>query len=171
MGAADLLQHLRTTGFSIAVADGGGIRVVPAGALYVVQRQAIRDNKLALLGLLADVDQPAVDPDRWCWPASDAMSGAELQNFTGRVLLFTRRGFGNLQAEALADRLVMRDREQDDRRLCLECITYRPGRCGNPRAAGLTTHEVGADLAALLQRCPGFAPRTDTGAVPATRAP
>ena len=132
----------------------------------------IQPTQTSQLATLAGVaSHKPVDPDRWCWPASDAMSGAELQNFTGRVLLFTRRGFGNLQAEALADRLVMRDREQDDRRLCLECITYRPGRCGNPRAAGLTTHEVGADLASLLQRCPGFAPRTDTGAVPATRAP
>ena len=80
----------------------------------------------------------------------------------------TRRGFGNLQAEALADRLAMRDREQDDRRTCLECSNYRPGRCGNSRNAGLTTHQVAADLAALLQRCPSFAPALNTGTQPAT---
>ena len=51
MGAADLLQHLRTTGFSVTAAGDGGIRVVPAGVLSADQRQAIRDNKLALLGL------------------------------------------------------------------------------------------------------------------------
>ena len=54
MGAADLLQHLRTAGFSITAAGGGGIRVAPAGALSVDQRQAIRDHKPELLALLAD---------------------------------------------------------------------------------------------------------------------
>ena len=61
-------------------------------------------------------------------------------------------------AEAMADRLVIRDREQDDRRTCLECTTYRPGRCGNHRRAGLQAPDVGRDLATLLQRCPGFQP-------------
>ena len=62
MGAADLLQHLRTAGFSITAAGGGGIRVAPAGALSVDQRQAIRDHKPELLALLAagqaQVDSP-----------------------------------------------------------------------------------------------------------------
>ena len=53
MSATDLLQHLRTTGFSVSVADGSGIRVAPAGALSTDQRQAIRDQKPALLALLA----------------------------------------------------------------------------------------------------------------------
>ena len=168
MGAPDLLQHLRATGFSVTVADGGGIRVMPAGALSADLRQAIRDYKPALLALLSPGNQPAVDPDRWRWPASDAMNGAELQTFTGRVLLFTRRSIGEAQAEALADRLLIRDRQHDDRRLCLECTSYRPGRCGNPRAAGLNGHAVGADLATLLQRCPGFAPLLKPGIQPAT---
>ena len=118
---------------------------------------------------LAGVASPKpVDPDRWCWPSSDAMNGSELQTFTARVLLFTRRAMGEPQAEALADRLVGRDREQDDRRLCLECNNYRPGRCGNSRNAGLTAHQIGGDLAALLQRCPGFSPVPNSGIQPAT---
>ncbi len=56
----------------------------------------------------------------------------------------------------MADRLVIRDREQDDRRTCLECATYRPGRCGNHRRALLNSPDLARDLAALLQHCPGF---------------
>ena len=59
MGAADLLQRLRTTGFSVT-ADGGGIRVAPGAGLSADQRQAIRDHKPELLALLAD-DQAQVD--------------------------------------------------------------------------------------------------------------
>ena len=58
----------------------------------------------------------------------------------------------------MADRLVIRDREQDDRRACLECAAYRPGRCGNHQRAGLQAADVGRALAELLQRCPGFQP-------------
>ena len=137
MGAPDLLRHLREAGFSVASADGGGIRVAPSAALTDAHRQAIRDHRAELLSLLASPP----DPDRWCWPHSDAMNGAELEQFAKRAQQFTRRGISPDAAEAMADRLVIRDREQDDRRTCLECAAYRPGR----------------DLAALLQRCPGFA--------------
>ena len=152
MGAPDLLQHLREAGFTVASADGGGIRVAPSASLTDAHRQAIRDHRAELLSLLAP------DPNRWCWPHSDAMNGAELEQFAKRAQQFTRRGMSDEAAEAMADRLVIRDREQDDRRTCLECTTYRPGRCGNHRLAGLQAPDVGRDLATLLQRCPGFQP-------------
>ena len=38
-----------------------------------------------------------------------------------RSSLFNRRGLQALDAELLADKLVNRDREADERRLCLEC--------------------------------------------------
>ena len=63
--------------------------------------------------------------------------------------------------ERRAERLTLRDRQHDDRRLCMEC-NYLAGfvlggwRCGSHRAA-----QVGRDLPAVLvtmaQRCPGFA--------------
>lgn len=61
------------------------------------------------------------------------------------------------EAEALAERLLMRDREHDRRVSCGECLHHRSGRCGNHRQAGLTTTEISRDLAELLQHCPGFA--------------
>lgn len=156
MGAPDLLRHLRAAGFTLAPADGGGIRVAPSASLTDAHRQAIHDHRAELLSLL--VSSNAADPDRWCWPHSDAMNGAELDRFAGRVQQFVRRGPPAQAVEALADRLVIRDRELDDRRTCLECTTYRPGRCGNHQRAGLGVADVGREMATMLQRCPGFEP-------------
>ena len=156
MGAPDLLRHLREAGFTVAAADGGGIRVAPSGSLTDAHRQAIRDHRAELLVLLESL--PAADPERWCWPHSDAMNGAELKQFGKRLQQFTRRGSSVESAEAVADRLVIRDREQDDRHTCLECAAYRPSRCGNHRRAGLQASDVSRDLPTMLQRCPGFQP-------------
>ena len=156
MGAPDLLRHLREAGFTVAPADGGGIRVAPSASLTDAHRQAIRDHRAELLTLLAP--STGADPDRWCWPHSDAMNSAELEQFAKRAQQFNRRGMSAEAAEAMADRLLIRDREQDDRRTCLECTIYRPGRCSNHRRAGLQAPDVGRDLATLLQRCPGFQP-------------
>ena len=62
-----------------------------------------------------------VDPDGWCWPSSTAMTGAEIDLFTARLLRFTDKGLTVTNGEALADKLVLRDREADDRGVCPEC--------------------------------------------------
>ena len=64
---------------------------------------------------------PASDPDRWCWPHSPAMNTTEVDTFTARLARFIDKGVSYDEAERLADALVIRDREGDDRRLCLEC--------------------------------------------------
>jgi hypothetical protein len=128
MGAPDLLRYLREAGFTVAPTDGGGIRVAPSAALTDAHRQAIRDHRAELLSLLAS--SPVADPDRWCWPHSAAMNGAELERFMQRAQQFTRLGLTTDDADAMADRLVLRDREGDDRRLCLECSNLtEQGRC------------------------------------------
>lgn len=105
------------------------------------------------------------DPDRWCWPHSQAMTGREIDTFTARLHHFTRRGLAELEAEKLTDKLVQRDREADDRRLCLECQHLngnRPStwRCSNWRQAGIALRASDAQLSAALvcqlQRCDGF---------------
>ncbi len=64
---------------------------------------------------------------------------------------FTSRGLPG-RAESLADRLLVRDREGDDRRMCIECRHCTSGRsCGRARAAGLSHQELG-ELAVMLQR-------------------
>ena len=100
------------------------------------------------------------DPDRWCWPHSDAMNTGEIDVFTMRLARFTDKGFSLDDSEALADKLVLRDRESDDRRLCLECVHLagRAGvmRCAQWQRAGLGAAGVAAGLHLVLQRCDSF---------------
>ena len=92
------------------------------------------------------------------------LDGAHLSSRTSEERnLFDRRrdrlvrwGWQQPDAEALADRLFKRDREEDDRALCVECHHWRPGRCGNSVRAGVLVPSLSAQLADLLQRCLGF---------------
>ena len=105
------------------------------------------------------------DLDRWCWPHSSAMNSVEIDTFVTRLYQFTDRGLARNDGEALADKLVVRDREQDDRRVCLECKHFAghgagSWRCGNWHAAGVALRsrdaQLPADLVVQLQRCDGF---------------
>ena len=87
-----------------------------------------------------------------------AWSGTDVARFTQRRDRLTRWGWPATAAEAMARQLTLRDLAGEDRHACFECSHHQPGRCGNHRAAGLQSPEVGRDLAALLQRCPGFKP-------------
>ncbi|GAB3480281.1 hypothetical protein GCM10011496_22230 [Polaromonas eurypsychrophila] len=93
------------------------------------------------------------------------MTGAEIDTFTARLARFTDKGLGLGDAEALADKLVTRDRESDDRRLCLECfhLSGQSGKawdCRNWQAAKVASRARDAQLSAALvtqlQRCDGF---------------
>jgi hypothetical protein len=114
------------------------------------------------------------DPDRWAWPHSQAMTGREIDTFTARLHHFTRRGLLESDAEMLADKLVTRDRDADDRRLCLECL-HLAGRagvwgCRNWQRAGVATKPQHAQLSAALvnqlQRCDGFTDQNQKGTTP-----
>ncbi len=76
---------------------------------------------------------------------------------------FTVKGLILDEAEKLADTLITRDREADDRRLCPECLhLHRAGgwRCGNWLRAGVAMRakdaQLPGDLVMRLQRCDGF---------------
>ncbi len=159
MGASDLLAYLRGSGFTLTLTDEGGIGIAPAAALTDDDRQAIRDQRSDLLVLLTESPASVIatpDPDRWCWPHSDAMNSAELAEFMTRRARLMRWGWVESAAEALAERLAKRGRDTDDRVSCTDCQHYRPGRCGNHDLAGLQAPDLSRDLAGLLQRCPGF---------------
>lgn len=106
------------------------------------------------------VDHPAPpDPDSCCWPYSAAMNGQEIDTFTARLARFTDKGMGPHDVERLADMLVIRDRESDDRRLCLECVHLHGNgrwRCGNSQAADVAREGLAPTLVQTLQRCCGF---------------
>ncbi len=105
------------------------------------------------------------DPDRHCWPHSAAMTGTESGIFTARLAHFTGKGIPLGFAESVADKLVLRDRDKDDRRTCLEC-THLSGRgagswqCRNWQRAVVAWRARDAqlpdELVFLLQRCDGF---------------
>lgn len=89
------------------------------------------------------------------------MNTGEIDAFAARLSRFTDKGLTLADAEALADKLVIRDRESDDRRLCLECAYLQgSGRCGNWQRAGVAIAardaQLSAELVQRLQRCHGF---------------
>jgi hypothetical protein len=105
------------------------------------------------------------DPDRCAWPHSQAMTGREIDTFTARLARFTDKGLSLSDGEALADKLVARDRDADDRRLCLDCVHlagHAAGlwRCKNWQRAGVAVHARDAQLSAAMvfqpQRCDGL---------------
>lgn len=101
------------------------------------------------------------DPDRWCWPHSPAMNGEEIGTFMVRERRFIAKGLSRTDGQVQADRLVRRDRESDDRRVCLECDHLDQGwRCNNWLMAGGGMGTNRSHLADVfvqkLQRCDGF---------------
>ena len=136
MGAPDILQHLVDSGLRVT-SDGGQLLVSPRDLITHELRQFIREWKPELLSELA-AQKPLA--------ASTAIHRARL----------VARGLSDDQADELAERLVRRDLEYDDRTLCAECIHFRRGAktCGNNRQAEMP-RELG-ELAEMFQRCAGF---------------
>jgi hypothetical protein len=100
---------------------------------------------------------PAIRTDR------PALSDKAIRACQYRMGLFERRGWTPERAAAWADRLIDRDADRDDRRLCIECANFqRGGWCG--RAAAVLGYRPKNGRPAslqlipdLLQRCPHFA--------------
>ena len=85
-----------------------------------------------------------------------AWTDEDIDRFNARRARLMRWGWPETDAEAMSERLVIRDRTGDDRVSCADCQHCRPRRCDNHRRAGLHCDELGRDLVAMLQRCPGF---------------
>jgi hypothetical protein len=182
------LQCLHSAGLAVTLTPEKGIKVSPASGITDAMRAMIMAQKVEIVAYLVDAaNDPAppsstdrlraaslaldaviaasgmvADPDRWSYPHGDAKNGEEIDAFLIRQSLFVQQGLAMKQAECLADRLVIRAREYDDRTVCLECVhLQRTGRCGNWQRAGLATRssdaQLGGDFVILLQRCDGFA--------------
>lgn len=74
-----------------------------------------------------------------------AWSDAEIFALTTRAVKFVRIGLRH-DADNLAELLTLRDRDNDDRRLCVECRYGRSARCPDGLPMPLST----------LHRCGGF---------------
>ena len=160
MGAPDVLQHLQDAGLHLAVIDGK-IIVTPRSKITDDLRQSIKHNRDKLLQALAATRRSG-NPLMTAEQADDCHAGAwddnELTAFTTRVLLLQRRGIEADDADNLAERLTLRDRDGDDRRMCVECSHLGDGGRCLAAAAG-RVH--GADrrlepVPTILQRCEAF---------------
>jgi hypothetical protein len=81
-------------------------------------------------------------------------NGQELARMLERVQHGEALGLSAREADALADLLHLRDREGDDRRLCIECVRIRASGMGW-RCAALGP--IPTDwVTRQLQRCPTF---------------
>ena len=154
--------------------DIGTVRPPGLSPLMLAASLAL-DASISAAGTL-----PGNDPDADCWPDSTAMNGTEIDLFTARLHRLTDKGLTRTDGEVLADRLVIRDRETDDRRSCLECrhlsgFGHTSWRCGNWQAAGVAIRprdtQLPADLVLQLQRCDGFATATPNAKANATPNP
>jgi hypothetical protein len=162
MGAPDLLQHLRTAGFTLSI-HGERLLVAPAGSLTTELREAIRANKEVLVAALqAPPERQSANPlltvDQSDECHTPHWSDAELHAFSQRRTRLLRWGCGESEADDLAERMTLRDRQGDDRRMCLECSNLGDtGRC----IAAASGRIAGADrrvepVRNILQRCEAF---------------
>lgn len=137
--------------------EGGFVGFV-APALATIEKFAVVPDATVMPSGVGDGD-----PDCACWPHSAAMTGREIDTFTARLARFTDKGLRLTAAECWADKLVIRDREQDGRHSCLECASLtRSGgwRCGNWQRAGVAIRsrdaQLPSELVHQLQWCDGF---------------
>lgn len=160
---ADVQEDLRKPVMPVAANDPAQVAELVAGAVapQVTRQTAVRKELVRsevrteaavfsskVSALVSSTAAGIDDPDRWCWPHSQAMTDREIDTFAARSNQFNRRGLAALDAELLADKLVNRDRDGDDRHLCVECRHCRPGlRCVNKLA-----------VLHVLQRCDHFVP-------------
>lgn len=121
-----------------------------------------------LLTLPPPVRKLSLNPDGWCWPHGLAMNTQELDTFMVRLDQFSNKGLSVSDAEVLCDQLVRRDRDADDRRLCLECsyLEWYIGRwrCANGLVTGgarvTANAQLPKEITQQLQRCLGFTSST-----------
>jgi hypothetical protein len=149
-------------GERVSTPDGGTIR--PAGL----------SAKLLAASLALDAQIQAAEPlpgnssEHRFDPTPTATTGRETDTHAARLASFTTKGMSHDEAAQLADKLVTRDRELDDRRLCLECTHlagYAPTfGCRAWQRAGIATKArdsgLPRDLVQQLQRCDGFTAAT-----------
>ena len=166
MGAPELLHHLRGAGLVLTLTPAGGLHVAPRTALTDDYRAAIRTGRDELvLALQAEGEQPPpprCSGDPLLTPEGDVCpvggwNDAETDALRARQARFARMG-RTANTKHLAERLALRDRQHDDRRLCLECAALVDNRRCLVAARGRL---AGADrrlepVPTILQRCPGF---------------
>jgi hypothetical protein len=181
MSAAETLTLLQAAGLRLGL-DEGRLWVEPASLLTPELLTTIRQSKAEPLAALTETStigtgSPAEPPPapRPTAPARrpfgltageldeahrEAWTAADIARFLARVAAVQRRGFGERDAEDVAERLHLLAARSEGQVLCLGCqhlsgTAGKGWRCGNHRAAGMP-RELAAEVVTLPQRCPGF---------------
>lgn len=138
------------------------IESAPAATLQNLQKAAA----VAFVGFVGAYPDPFQNSEsensalvnEYSGPTNDA--NMSVDTFTARRALFTDRGLAMDEAQAMAERLELRDSQMDERRLCLECLhlsgTVTARRCSKWRMLGYSDSVMCLDLVPLLQRCAAF---------------
>ena len=182
IAAKQLVNALCSAGLKLELTLDQRLKVTPSSKITSEIRALIQENKPSLITWLqgSAANDGIHDPDRWCWPMRGALSTAEIDRLTTRLALFTDRGLSVVCAEPLVDKLAVRDRDGDDRRMCLEC-SHMVAHAGSWRCRAWERSTVattawgagmGGDEVMMLRRCNGFAsqlenstPRSSTSSI------
>lgn len=163
-----VLDALAAAGLRLSLTPDHGLKVMPASCLTDSLRAMIREHKPKLVDYLQrkaandetlEIGAERPDPDPECQSTPHALPHREIHTFTARLNRFANKGLPIDVAERLAEALVIRDREWDERRLCLECTHlqgYGPWRCGNWKLADVPRDGLPRVVVRMLQRCDGF---------------
>lgn len=133
--------------------------VVPVADAGVAE--VVSSVSSAALGTDLAASRPSANPYRTPEEGEDChacgWNDAEIAAFMARRARF--EGLGRVDAEHLAERLTLRDRDGDERRLCLECSWLGSGgRClaaASGRIPGVDRRLV-EPVQTVLHRCVGF---------------
>ena len=160
MGARELLIELADAGLTVTV-EGDQLLIRPASKLTQSARVALRANKPELVALLrvATPERPfKLTPAQAAACHRLPWDDATCARFTTRMTRFLGLGLDPASADDLAERLTLRDLEQDDRRMCIECVELADsGRC--LAAARGQLRDTGRHFEperTRLHRCPAF---------------
>ena len=145
MGAPDLLHQLRDAGLVLTLTPDDRLHVAPREALTDDLRAAIRAERDALvLALNAEKlrprsarrgGNPYMTPEEGDACHDPCWTDAEIATFLERNKRFTL--MGRVDAEHLAERLTLRDRQRDDQRMCVECSELEAsGHCAAAHRSG-----------------------------------
>ena len=126
------------------------------GAVETISLMAANDANTGTPPLVHSSGNPYMTPDQGDECYACGWNDAEIDLFMCRAAKFAM--LGRADAEHLAERLTLRDRQADDRGMCVECREVEAtGRCAAARRGALP----GADrrlapVQNILKRCSAF---------------
>jgi hypothetical protein len=152
----------RVATVTVACAETSSANDSPVvGDTFVEAKREAYEERAAIMEHMGGIEKSEAErmAALQTWPNTQAMNPGEVATFTARLSRFTNKGASYDDAERLADKLVLRDREGDDRRLCLECNHlqgYGRWKCSNWQAADVARQGLARELVLQLTRCCGF---------------